>query len=317
MKGRVGWRGAAAGATLLAAALGWWWFGAGPGTGAAVVATAAAGSGPAPAGGGQPLSPASGAPPASPATAAAAAGATDPFLNPSLRHRLEALLLDAGEAADPAELKRKVAGLIDRHFTPDEATRAAQLVDRWIDYRIALSRLQPPADLADPHALRTALEARQRERSRHFTSQEWKALFAREDELDRFTIARVEIARNAALSADQKLQALRAAEAGLGTEERLARADAVAHLQVAAQSAAYEAAKVDAHQRYRERAQAHGDAAAQRLAELDRDEAHWQARIDRLAAAAPAEQAQLRAQIFTAEEQLRLDGALGLRQLKR
>ncbi len=258
-------------------------------------------------------------PAATPALAAPASRteSTDAFLAPGLRHRLEALLLEAGEAGDAAELKRRAAALVARHFSADDATRAAQLVDRWIDYRVAVSRLAPPADLSDPHALRTALEARRRERERHFTSQEWDALFAQEEALDRFTIARVEIARNAALTAQQKQQALLAAEAELSPEQRAARHDAVQHLQVAAQSQAYETAQVPEQQRYRERAAMHGEAAAQRLAQLDREEAAWQAKLDRYAAAPASEQATLRDQLFSADEQARLEGALGLRQLQR
>lgn len=66
-----------------------------------------------------------------------------------------------------------------------------------------------------------------------------------------------------------------------------------------------------------------GDAdTAQQLAQLDREERDWQARLDAYAAGKarndPGPQLnQLRQQLFTPEEQLRIDAALALRQQAR
>jgi lipase chaperone LimK len=185
-----------------------------------------------------------------------------------------------------------------------------------VDYRVALSALQRP-DPTDPDALRQTLNARRKIRERHFSPDEYTALFGQEEELDRFTIARLEIARDTGLTPQQKQAALREAEQQLSDAHRAARADTVLHQTVAAQTAAFDAAGVDPQRRYELRRVAYGEAAAQELAQLDREEQEWQARLARYAAAKAAggtEQLEtLKQQLFTAQEQLRLDAALALR----
>ena len=133
-------------------ALGGWWFGmSGP-------ADSEARTGEAASAGLAPL-------PRAPAVTAPAAIA-DSFLTPNLRDRIEALLLEAGEAASPEDLKRRVEALVPAHFAPHEAARARALLGRYVDYRVALGALQLPADLGDPRALRDTVEARRRVRER-------------------------------------------------------------------------------------------------------------------------------------------------------
>lgn len=244
------------------------------------------------------------------------------FLAAGLRFKLGDLLLEAGEAATPAILKQQLAALAPRYFPAEQLPQAMELLDRYVDYRVALGEVRPPADPSDPAALRAVLEARQRVREKHFRADEYTALFAQEEELDRFTLARLEIERNPDLSPAQKAAVLGEAERELSESQRAARAEAVAHLAVASQSAAYEAAGLSDHERYAQRRAQYGDAAAQQLAQLDRDERDWQARLDQYAAGKarndPApELTRLRQQLFTPEEQLRLEAALALRQQPR
>jgi len=252
--------------------------------------------------------------------ALASGGDQDSFLDAGLRHRLEDLLLEAGEAATPSALKQRLAGLVPRYFQPADAVRAQALLERYVDYRVALGALKPPADPGDPHALRAAIDARQRIREQHFAGEEYRALFAQEEELDRYTLARLEIARNTAWTQEQKTAALRDAEHELGAAQRAARADAVAHLGVAAQTAAFDARGVGERERYTQRQAQYGEAAAQQLAQLDRQEQDWQRRLDDYAGAQarkmqPADLQQLRQQLFSAEEQLRIEAALAVRAL--
>lgn len=236
------------------------------------------------------------------------------FLAASLRFKLEEMLLEAGEADTPAALKQRLSALAPKYFPPEQVAQANEMVERYVEYRIALGEIKPPADPGDPEALRAVLAARQRVREKHFTPDEYSALFAEEEELDRFTLARLEIERNPDLTASQKAAAVRDAERDLGESQRAARAEAVAHLAVAAQSAALEAAGVSEHERYAQRRKQHGDAAAQQLAQLDREERDWHARLDEYAAGKarndPAQLNRLRQQLFTPEEQLRLKAAL-------
>jgi lipase chaperone LimK len=146
------------------------------------------------------------------------------------------------------------------------------------------------------------------------------ALFAQEEELDRFTLARLEIERNREMPATQKAAALRDAERELSDAQRALRAEAVAQAGVAAQTAAFEAANASEQERYAQRSKLYGDAAAMRLAQLDREERDWQSRLEIYVAGQernPGEGplAALRQQLFTPQEQLRLEAALALRQL--
>lgn len=256
-----------------------------------------------------------------PVAAPAAVGAPAPsLLRPGLRDRLEAWLLAAGPAPDPAALKDRLAATVGQHFAPDEAAAALALARRYVDYRVALGQLSPPADPSDPYALRQALQARQRVRQLHFAADEYQTLFGAEEALDRLTVARADILRNPQLTARQRADALAAVEQQLPPEERALRTAALAPQSVGEQTAAFNAQGVDAVTRQQLRATQYGQAASERLATLDAEDAQWQARLASYAAARErqanaGELAQLRATLFTPEESLRVDAALRLRAL--
>ena len=245
----------------------------------------------------------------------------DPLLGADLRQHIEALLLEAsalGDTSDPAVIRKRAASLVARHFPADQAVRAAALVERYIDYRVALGNIRPPTDPGDPRALRSAIKARDRVRSNYFAPEENEALFARDAELDRYTLARLEIERNSALDKSQKETALREAESGLSAEQRAQRADATSHLVVAEQTAAFDAGGISEQPRYAQRQAAHGDAAARNLAQLDREERDWQSRLGdydaaRKSGASEQDLQRVRTRLFSESEQLRLPGALTAR----
>ena len=88
----------------------------------------------------------------------------------------------------------------------------------------------------------------------------------------------------------------------------------------AAQTAVFNASHADERTRYAARSAQYGPAAAQAMAQLDREEQHWNQRLDQYSQAraqqgeGPGLQ-QLRQQLFSPEEQQRIDAALALRQL--
>ena len=247
-------------------------------------------------------------------------GPADPLLVHGLRDTLEALLMEAGDASDPATLKQRLAALVNQHFPAALATRALALAERYVDYRVALGSLRAPQDLTDPRALRDALEARHKVRLQFFDDAEYDALFAREADLDRYTLARLEIERNTQLSPEQRAQALQAADNELSAERRAERSAATEHMAAAAQTAAFNASNADERTRYAARSAQYGPAAAQAMAQLDREEQHWNQRLDQYSQAraqqgeGPGLQ-QLRQQLFSPEEQQRIDAALALRRL--
>jgi lipase chaperone LimK len=315
------WAVAAAVLALATAAVVWWLGGpAGPGAGDAHIATAGAAA--STAGAQVKPSPAQGVDNSFFARrrAITADGPADPLLVHGLRDTLEALLMEAGDASDPATLKQRLAALVNQHFPAALATRALALAERYVDYRVALGSLRPPQDLTDPRALRDALEARHKVRLQFFDDAEYDALFAREAELDRYTLARLEIERNIQLSPEQRAQALQAADNELSAERRAERSAAIEHMAAAAQTAVFNASNADERTRYAARSAQYGPAAAQAMAQLDREEQHWNQRLDQYSQAraqqgeGPGLQ-QLRQQLFSPEEQQRIDAALALRRL--
>lgn len=246
----------------------------------------------------------------------------DSFLSPELRQTFEAMLFEAtggNDIRDPALLKKLVAALVPRYFPDTLAARATALLERYVDYRVALSELKPPTDPGDPRALRAALEARQSARQRHFAGDEYEAMFAEEARLDRYTLARLEIERNSTLSAAQKQAALKDNEHELSDAQRAQRDQATAHMNVAAQTAALNASSASDIERFKQRSAQYGDAAATQLAQLDREESDWQARLNDYASAqarkaSPGQLQQLSQQLFSAQEQLRVEAALAARQ---
>lgn len=246
----------------------------------------------------------------------------DPLLVDGLRNTLEALLLEAGDTSDPVTLKQRLASLVGRHFPAALATRALALAERYVDYRVALGQLRAPQDLTDPRALRDAMDARHKVRLKLFDDAEYDALFAREAELDRYTLARLEAARNTQLTPEQRTQALQQAERELSPERRAERSAATEHLAAAAQTAAFNTQNADAYTRHTARSAQYGEAAAHALARLDREEQHWQQRLDQYSQAraqqgdGAAALQQLRQQLFSADEQPRVDAALALRKLQ-
>ena len=258
----------------------------------------------------------------SPATTVSSIG-NDVFLSAGLRQTFEAMLFEASgdeEMSDPTLLKKRLAALVPRYFSAALSARATALLERYVDYRVALGEIKPPTDPGDPRALRNALDARQHTREAYFAAEEYAALFAEEARLDRYTVARLEIEKNPSLTAAQKQAALKETESELSDTQRAERAQAVAHIGVAAQTAALEAGNASDAERYAQRQAQYGDAAALQLAGLDRENHDWQAKLTQYANAQaqkipPEQLAQLRGKLFSEQEQLRVEAALTLRGL--
>jgi len=259
--------------------------------------------------------------------AAKPAPIADSFLKPDLHYRIGDLLVAAnpqGERLSPEALKARLEAVMATRFPPVEAARARALLGRYIDYQSALSaQAGPGPDADDPRALRKAFEARRQVRRQHFMPEEYEALFGRDDELDLYNLARMEIEGNAGLTPEQRQAALEENERGLGEPERALRAANNAPSQIAAQNDAFEASGVSDQERFAQRSATYGAETAQRLGQVDRDERDWRGRLTQYADAQAALRAggidtqslnRLKAQLFTPTEQLRLDAALQLRE---
>ncbi len=259
---------------------------------------------------------------APPSRAGATDDGSDPLLVPGLRDTLEALLLAAGESPDPATLKQRLQGLVAQFFSADLATRALAMAERYVDYRVALGELRPPDNTSQAEALRESILARNALRRQFFDETEYAALFADQESLDSFTLARRQIEQNQDLTPAEKTTALAGAESELSPEQRSARAYSQVQVDVAAQTARFDAQATDDRTRWTARSAQFGEGAATRLAALDRQERDWNQRLDayeqaQQARASASALEQLRTQTFTSEEALRLDAALAVRRADR
>lgn len=111
----------------------------------------------------------------------------DSFLTDRLQQTFEDMLLEAtsnGDITDITRLKQKLAALVPTYFSASLATRAFALLERYVNYRQALGQLAAPTDSNDLSAMRSALQARQRIRQRHFAPEEYEALFGQDERLD-------------------------------------------------------------------------------------------------------------------------------------
>lgn len=292
----------AAVAVVLAAGAAWWWSQA---DGTQATAPAAIASAVPPAA----LADAS---TGSASPSAGSVHAPDPLLTPNLLRIFEQMLNDS-QARDKEGLMAEMRAKIDKYLPPEWRVRALGLLERYIDYRNALEAL-PAANIGDPAGLRRILDARAGIRSRYFAPEEVAGLFGADEKFDRFSVEKLEIERNASLTAEQKRQALaKTEETWLTPEQRADRVASVAQLAVGEQTAALEARGASPQERFEERSKQYGYEAAQRLATLDQQEQDWQSRLSRYAAADEATRAQLQAELFTPQEALRLQAALEMR----
>lgn len=228
----------------------------------------------------------------------------DPLLNADLLRIFEQLLGHRPE--DPAA---ELATRLPAASLP----AARRLLEQYQRYRETLAELalQEPAGKTPADKLAGVLAARKVLQARYFTDEEIAGLFGEDNRYDAFTVERLRIETDGQRSSAQRQQAItELAERMLTPEQQLARTAAVLPLRINVQNNQI----AEAGQRYAQRQNELGEAAAVRMAEVDRVQADWQQRLARLAAAAPEEQTQLRMTLFTPQEQRRLDGALALHQ---
>ena len=162
--------------------------------------------------------------------------------------------------------------------------QARNLLRRYVDYRIALQDL-PEADASlDPGALRQRLDALNALRQQFFSADEYALFFARENAEDEYMVQRLALTRQAGLSEEQRAQALAELELQLPEEVRMARAESIRHgeLYAATQTLQEQGASAEEIRQLRE--QTLGSAAADALADLDRQQAAWQQRLSDYAA---------------------------------
>ncbi len=171
---------------------------------------------------------------------------------------------------------------LGRTLEPARVDAAKRLLARYLDFKRELFTLeqqfakQPPAD----QALRRRFEAMQALRARFFNAEEEQAMFGLDDAADLDALARLDVANHPMLNAEQKRLQLAALDAAMPKALREDREAPRAILQLEEKARSLRAQGGSEDEVYRLRAQTLDPAAAGRLAQVDKEEMAWKARID-------------------------------------
>jgi lipase chaperone LimK len=213
----------------------------------------------------------------------------------------------------PDAVRAEIERELDRTLRPAAAAAAKRVLARYVAYRQALAGLQADRNVSGPDAaaLKRRLAALRNLRAQYFSQREIAAIFGREDAANADALARMEIREDRSLSAQQKQARLAALDAGLPADVRAAREAPLKIVRVQEEAERLRAAGAGEEDVFRLRADAFGADAAQRLADVDRDEAAWKLRIDAYLAERrglrdEAAVAALRNRMFSEDEQRRL-----------
>lgn len=223
---------------------------------------------------------------------------------------------------DLASIRREIGQALEQRLRPAAAAEAKRLLARYLDYKAALVNLEvaqdqaaPPAGMAVAQAAARRFAAMRQLRQQFFSAEESAGLFAAGDAYDDDAIGRLAISADASLEPAQRQQRLAALELQLPADLRAGRAAAGGVLALEASVQQLRAQGGDDNQVYRARAAAFSPAAADRLAQVDREDADWQRRIalyrgarERGAGAGADADAikRMRDELFTPDEQKRL-----------
>lgn len=233
-------------------------------------------------------------------------------IDEELRNLFDYFLVATGE--EPEEnLRARVLAELNRRLPPRAAAQAAQLFDRYLRYRDQVADLTSNPHGADK--LEQRLDEVKRIRREQLGPKAAEAIFGAEEAHDEVTLQRKRIAADPSLSEADKRAKLEALERLLPPPLQRARAQATAplrHLQEEQQLVAAGATPEEV-RHFRE--QTVGPSAAQRLEQMDREEAQFQARVQRfrderaamLAAGASLEQVRARMEAeFSPTERMRV-----------
>ena len=213
----------------------------------------------------------------------------------------------------PAAVRAEIERELDRTLRPAAAAAAKRVLTRYSAYRLALAGVGADRRLAgqDAAALKRRLDALRGLRAQYFSQREIAAIFGREDAANAEALARMAIRDDRTLDAQQKRARLAALDAGLPADVRAAREAPLKIVRVQEEAERLRAGGAGEDDVFRLRAEAFGVDAAQRLADVDRDEAAWRRRIDaylvqRRGLNDEAAVAALRNRMFSEDEQRRL-----------
>lgn len=166
--------------------------------------------------------------------------------------------------------------LLRRRLDPPLIDEVMASFDRYTRYQQAAVALanQPGLSMEQQLTQVTAL------RRQMLGDETAEAFYGDEQRRQQQSLQRLAIQSDASLSHAEKARRLQALDAALPAAEQESQTQVSLGTTVQEQTDAFDAAQTDADTRHAERAQLFGDAAADRLQQLDRSRAQWQARLD-------------------------------------
>ena len=240
-------------------------------------------------------------------------------LDPALIRLFDYYLTTVGERPIAA-IQSQVEHDLDGRLAPHAARQAKDLFSRYLQFKTALKTQRPAKPTGrSVDMLREGLRMMLALRATYFSEAESQALFGPQDAEASAALARMAVEQDPALSDQQRRERLAALDARLPASVRAEREAplAIVRLEEAAQQIRAQGGSED--DVYRMRAAATSPEAANRLADVDREEAAWKARIAAYQAqratvlSTPGSDADravamsdLRNRLFTPEEQRRL-----------
>ena len=212
------------------------------------------------------------------------AGATDASSGPlaygELKRLFDYYLSAVGEQSIEG-ITVHLRGELERRLPPAQAKRAQRLLDLYIAFKRELLVLEGKPELSGNavQAIRARMLAMQDLRARYFSVEETQGMFGFDDAYDMDAVARLEVSQNPALNTEQKKQQLAALDTAMSPVLHEAREASLVVVRVEQQAQELRAKGASEDDIYRMRAKAFGPEAAARLADVDREETIWKARI--------------------------------------
>jgi lipase chaperone LimK len=231
--------------------------------------------------------------------------------------------LSAEGEEDQATLVQRIRAYIHAQLKAPADREAERLLDQYLAYLAALKQMQPIQ--GDPTHQLDQVRAQKQQiadiRAKTFDRPTVEVFFADEDAYDDYTLARLDVLNNAALTLQQKSLKIKEITAKLAPDMQEDVRVINQYQDLTALTQEWKAKGGDAAQLRQIREQVVGQAAADRLEQLDRDNAVWDQRTqsylqqrDALIKQTNLAQidqqkaiAQLRQRLFDGQEQVRID----------
>jgi lipase chaperone LimK len=210
------------------------------------------------------------------------AGASSALAYGELKRLFDYYLSAVGEQSIDA-IMAHIRGELQRRLPAAQAQKAQRLLGLYIAFKRELVDLEGKPELGGNgvQAIRKRMLAQQDLRARYFSADETQGMFGFEDAYDMDAVARLEVSQNPALSALEKKQQLAALDAAMPANLRAERDATSVVVRVEQQALELRAKGASEDDIYRMRAKEFDPQAAARLADVDREEAAWKARIQR------------------------------------